>query len=284
MVVTTDTLVAGTHFLDDTTPSDLGYKSLAVNLSDLAAMGADPAWFFLALTLPELDTQWLDEFAFGIADLASATGVVLAGGDTTCGPLSVTITAMGLVEQGAAISRSGALEGDLIVVSAPLGDAAFALDQLSSGETADPQVRQSLDRPEPRLHLGQRLRGLATSCIDVSDGLMADLGHILQASGVGAEVQLEDLPCSQALSQAGEQKRYELQLTGGDDYELCFTVPPGRVAELDQIRRETGLPLTVVGRITGSSKLVFRTLSGDAYRPSGQAYEHFAKSENGKIR
>jgi thiamine-monophosphate kinase len=280
LVVTTDTLLAGTHFFEDVAPRDLGHKSLAVNLSDLAAMGADPAWFFLALTLPALDNQWLGEFAHGIAELAAASGIILAGGDTTSGPLSVTITAMGLTGQGQAITRTGAREGDLIVVSAPLGDAAFALRQLAAGLKPHTEIRRALDRPEPRLDLGLRLRGLATSCIDVSDGLIADLGHILQASGVGAEISLADLPCSPSLRQLDEQQRFDLQLTGGDDYELCFTLSPGRAAELEQIRSETGLPLAIVGRINGSSQLVCRTPDGEIFLPKGQAYEHFARPEN----
>ena len=280
LVVTTDTLLSGTHFFEDMAPSDLGHKSLAVNLSDLAAMGAEPAWFFLALTLPRVDTDWLDEFAHGIAGLAEESGIVLAGGDTTSGPLSVTITAMGLIGQGAAITRSGAREGDLIAVSGPLGDAGFALSQLAAGLKPGEQARRALDRPQPRLDLGRHLRGLATSCIDISDGLLADLGHILEASGVGAEVRLADLPGSPSLNEAGEQQRHELQLTGGDDYELCFTIPPSRKAELETIRRETGLPLVVIGQITGSGPLICRAPGGEIYQPEGRGFEHFAKSES----
>jgi thiamine-monophosphate kinase len=281
LVVTTDTLVAGTHFRSDAPPRDLGHKSLAVNLSDLAAMGAEPAWFLLALTLPESDSQWLDEFALGIAELAERTEIALAGGDTTCGPLSVTITAMGLVDQGQAITRSGAAAGDLIVVSGLLGDAALALQIQSSGRSVDEPLRRALDRPEPRLELGRRLRGLATAAIDISDGLTADLGHILRASGVGAEIDLADLPCSRALRQLDEQARYELQLTGGDDYELCFTLAAQRRSELEAVRNETGLALPVIGRITGTGALVCRLPGGGDFVPARRAYEHFAAPDRG---
>jgi len=284
VVVTVDTLVSGTHFFEDMSPRDLGHKSLAVNLSDLAAMGAEPAWFFLALTLPQLDADWLDEFTHGIAGLAEASRIFLAGGDTTSGPLSVTITAMGLIGQGEAITRSGAREGDLIVVSGPLGNAALALGQRVAGIKPDKQAQCALDRPEPRLDLGRQLRGLATSCIDVSDGLLADLGHILEASGVGAEVRLADLPGSAILNELSELQRFELQLTGGDDYELCFTIPSGREAELESIRRGTGLPLAVVGQITGSGSLKCRMPDGKIYQPGGRAYEHFARPESGARR
>ena len=159
-------------------------------------MGAEPAWFFLALTVPAIDSSWLDSFAQGIAVLAAQAGIELAGGDTTAGPLSITITALGLVEPGKALTRAGAREGDLVVVSGELGAAAFALKALANGDMPDAASRSALDRPQPRLELGRRLQGLATSCIDLSDGLLADLGHILRASGTGAEIELERLPGS----------------------------------------------------------------------------------------
>lgn len=276
LVVTTDTLLEGTHFFSNTSPRDLGHKALAVNLSDLAAMGAEPAWFFLALTLPELNSGWLDEFALGIAGLASDSGIHLAGGDTTSGPLSVTITAMGLVEQGGALTRSGAVEGDLVAISGTLGDAALAVSLLQSGATPEKASLEALNHPEPRLELGQRLRGLATSCIDISDGLVADLGHILKQSGVGADIQLADLPFSEILENVGEAERWDYQLTGGDDYELCFTIAPTRLAEMERIMIDIGLPLTVIGRITHTEQLALKTPSGGVYHPAGRAYEHFA--------
>ena len=179
LVVTTDTLVQGVHFRPQMPAGDLGHKALAVNLSDLAAMGAEPAWYFLALTLPAVDSAWLDSFAEGMAKLAEDAGIELAGGDTTAGPLSITITALGLVEGGQALTRNGAQEGDLVAVSGVLGEAAFACKSLDVGITPDANARRALDHPIPRLSLGRCLRELATSCIDLSDGLLADLGHIL---------------------------------------------------------------------------------------------------------
>jgi len=276
LVVTTDTLLEGTHFFAGADPHDLGHKSLAVNLSDLAAMGAEPAWFFLALTLPELDQDWLDEFAAGLAGLAAETGIILAGGDTTAGPLSVTITALGLVGRGEAITRSGARTGDLVLVSGTLGDAALALRELASGGMPGPGVGCALHRPKPRLGLGLALRGLATACVDVSDGLWADLGHILTASGRGAEIRLQDLPCSGDLHGLNDEDRHELQLSGGDDYELCFTLGPEHADQLQPIMDTTGVTLTVIGYITDSGRLLGRSRDGKEYRPSGTPYEHFA--------
>ena len=235
LVVTTDTLVEGVHFLDTTDAQSLGHKALAVNLSDLASMGAQPAWFFLALTLPALDPSWLESFARGMGDLARSAGVVLAGGDTTSGPLSITITAMGLVEPGMALTRNGARNGDLVVVSGQLGDAAHALAIVKAGGVPGPASRAALECPEPRLRLGLLLRGLATSCIDISDGLAADLGHILEASAVGAEIDIDLLPGSASLVGLSEGQRRQMQICGGDDYELCFTISVNRLEELDRI-------------------------------------------------
>ena len=277
LVVTTDTLVEGVHFRPQTPASDLGHKALAVNLSDLAAMGADPAWFFLALTLPAVDSDWLDSFATGMARLAESAGIELAGGDTTAGPLSITITALGLVEEGKALTRAGAREADLVVVSGVLGCAAFACKDLDSGNSPNAAARRALDHPIPRLDLGRRLHGLATSCIDLSDGLLADLGHILRASGKGAEIELGHLPGSACLDDLEEAERLELQTAGGDDYELCFTIPPDRESELERIANESGTGLTVIGRITASQELLCKTRDGAVYRPPGRGYEHFTE-------
>ena len=275
LVVTTDTLVEGVHFRPKTPASDLGHKALAVNLSDLAAMGAEPAWFLLALTVPALDSAWLDSFAKGMAKLAGDAGIELAGGDTTAGPLSVTITALGLVESGQALTRSGARERDLVVVSGVPGEAAFACKSLAGGIKPDAAARRALDRPIPRLELGRRVRRLATSCIDLSDGLLADLGHILRASGKGAEIELERLPGSACLDGLEEPERLQLQTAGGDDYELCFTVPPERVGELELIAQESGTGLTVIGKITASQELLCKAGDGAVYCPPGRGYEHF---------
>jgi thiamine-monophosphate kinase len=277
LVVTTDTLVQGVHFRQQTPAADLGHKALAVNLSDLAAMGADPAWFFLALTLPAIDFGWLDPFAEGMASLATSAGIELAGGDTTAGPLSITITALGLVESGQALTRAGAQEGDLVVVSGALGCAAIACNDLAAGNLPDATARRALDHPIPRLNLGRRLNGLATSCIDLSDGLLADLGHILLASGKGAEIELERLPVPACLDGLEEPERLELQTAGGDDYELCFTIPPDRESELEPMANETGIGLTVIGRITASQELLCKTRDGAVYHPPGRGYEHFTE-------
>jgi len=276
LVVSTDTLVEGIHFRPQTLARDLGHKALAVNLSDLASMGAEPAWFFLALTVPAIDSSWLDSFAQGIAVLAAQAGIELAGGDTTAGPLSITITALGLVEPGKALTRAGAREGDLVVVSGELGAAAFALKALANGDMPDAASRSALDRPQPRLELGRRLQGLATSCIDLSDGLLADLGHILRASGTGAEIELERLPGSDSLVGLDEAERLELQTSGGDDYELCFTIPPHREAELAHIAEQTDVRLTVIGEITAAPGLRCKTRQGGVYLPPGKGYEHFS--------
>lgn len=275
LVVTSDTLVEAVHFPTGTDAANLGRKALAVNLSDLASMGAEPAWFFLALTLPLPDQSWLDLFAQGMAELAQSTGITLAGGDTTSGPLSITITAMGLVESGQALKRNGARNGDLVVVSGCLGDAAHALAIMRSGETPDPASRAALECPEPRLQLGRLLRGLATSCIDISDGLIADIGHILEASAAGAEIDIERLPCSVQLAALPEAQKWELQTAGGDDYELCFTLPECRQDELDKIARESGSPLTIIGKINTSGTLVFRMADGTEYIPRTSGYNHF---------
>jgi thiamine-monophosphate kinase len=277
LVVTTDTLVEGIHFYPQTDAGNLGHKALAVSLSDLASMGAEPAWFFLALTLPGVDTVWIDPFARGMADLAESAGIELAGGDTTSGPLSITVTALGLVETGQALTRAGARDGDLLVVSGTLGGAAFALKTIAAGQVPDTACAEELDRPQPRLNLGRHLRGCASSCIDLSDGLLADLGHVLKASGKGAEIELERLPCPESMAVIKEAERLELMTGGGDDYELCFTVPPDRVPELKAIEKEAGTRLTVIGEITGSGELICRTGDGGIFHPARKGYEHFSR-------
>ncbi|MFC1695571.1 thiamine-phosphate kinase [Pseudomonadota bacterium] len=275
LVVCTDTLVAGVHFPAATAPAAIGHKALAVNLSDLAAMGAEPAWFFMALTLPTEDRGWLDAFAAGMAELAADAGIVLAGGDVTSGPLSITVTALGLVGKGGALVRSGAAAGDLVVVSGTPGAAAHALAVLKEGETPAAADLSALDYPVPRLVLGRALRGFATACIDVSDGLAADLGHVLEQSGVGAEVDLDKLPSPASLSTVPAEDRWTLQLAGGDDYELCFTVPAGSANRLDKISEECEIELTVIGLITQKPGLVFRTAEGEVYDPVISGYRHF---------
>jgi thiamine-monophosphate kinase len=275
LVVCTDTLVEGVHFPLETGPAAVGHKALAVNLSDLAAMGAEPAWFFLALTLPAAAPAWLEPFAQGMARLASAASIWLAGGDVAAGPLNVCITALGLVDKGRALTRSGARPGDLVAVSGRPGAAAHALALLQAGRVPDARALAALEFPQPRLELGLALRGLATACIDLSDGLLADLGHILEASAAGAELDLGRLPCAESMAALPEPERRRLQLAGGDDYELCFTLPAARAGELDALQRRCGLELTVIGRITAQAGLALRAPDGSPYRAERAGFDHF---------
>ncbi len=277
LVVCTDTLVEGVHFPAATGPGAIGHKSLAVNLSDLAAMGARPAWFFMALTLPVQNREWLNSFANGMAGLAQQSRIQLAGGDLCRGPLSITITALGLVEKGHALVRSGAGPGDLVVVSGRPGAAAYALSMLNRGETPTATDLAALEFPAPRLELGRKLSGVATSCIDISDGLVADLGHILEQSGAGAEIELGKLPCAASLAALPDQERWPLQVAGGDDYELCFTLPAGMANALPGLSQSTGVELSVIGRIDDRSGLVLRTPQGGTYEPPNTGYRHFGE-------
>ena len=283
LVVAADTLVAAVHFPEATAPADIGHKALAVNLSDLAAMGARPAWATLALTLPAADEAWLAAFARGFFALAERTGVELIGGDTTRGPLTVSVQIMGLVPQGRALLRSGARPGDRIFVSGTLGDAGLALRLLERGgadaSARDESLAARLDRPEPRVELGAALRGLATAAIDLSDGLLADLGHILERSGVGATLWVDRLPRSAAfcarVENAGAPGWYELPLSAGDDYELCFTVAAERAEAVRALSEELALPLTWIGEIESAPGLRCRHQDGRDFAPPSSGYEHF---------
>lgn len=257
LAVTTDTLVAGRHFPETAAAFDIGWKALAVNLSDLAAMGAQARWVTLALTLPASDEAFLREFARGFFALAERAGVSLVGGDTTRGPLSITVTALGTVPEALALRRDGARDGDDLYVSGSVGDAGLGLrlelaqwqDELDAA--AREQALSRLHRPEPRLALGLALRGVASACLDVSDGLAQDLGHLLAASGVGAELELDALPRSAALAGIDAGFADILALTSGDDYELLFTAPAAartRIAALP-------LPCARIGRITAAGGL-----------------------------
>lgn len=272
LAISSDTLIAGRHFPLDTAPADIGHKALAVNLSDLAAMGAQPLAFTLALTLPQADEAWLAAFVEGMGALARAAGIALIGGDTTRGPLSISITVLGSVPPGRALRRDGAQTGDLVCVTGTLGDAALALQQLQAGQTPDPVLRARLDRPSPRNAAGLALRGLAHAGIDISDGLCGDLGHVLRASGLGAELQVGQLPMSDAFARlVMPAQRLRLQ-NGGDDYELCLCLPP---AALAQARAACGaLPLSVVGRIVAAPGLRLLDASG-ALLPAPDSYQHF---------
>ena len=232
LVVTVDTLVAGVHFPANASPGDIAHRSLRVNLSDIAAMGAEPRWFTLALTLPEAREPWLQEFSQALSEDASVFGCALVGGDTTAGPLSITIQLFGTVPRGKALTRSGAKAGDHIYVTGSLGEGAAALflfgreDDAVIVEDERERLLHRFYRPKPRLLEGLRVRDLASAALDISDGLMADLGHIAEASGLGAEVELDRLPIAPWLMALAAPSRVtEWALSGGDDYELCFTVP-----------------------------------------------------------
>lgn len=274
LAVTTDTLVAGRHFPEDAAPFDIGWKALAVNLSDLAAMGAEARWVTLALTLPAADDVFLAEFSRGFFALAEREGVSLVGGDTTQGPLSITVTAMGVLPAGQALRRDGARPGDDLYVSGPPGDAGLGLrlvlgqwpDDISDAHAA--QVLARLHRPEPRLATGRALRGLASACLDISDGLAQDLGHLLAASGVGAELHLDRLPRSAALAAIDAGFADILALTSGDDYELLFTAP---ATARDAV---TAQGATAIGRITHETGLRFFR-DGTAVTLPVAGYTHF---------
>ena len=278
LAVSTDTLVAGVHFPPETAAADIGYKALAVNLSDLAAMGAEPAWFSLALTVPEMDWDWLRGFTDGLLELAKEHDIALIGGDTTRGPLSITVTVHGLVPAGQALRRTGARVGDDIWITGSPGDAAAALRQLG-GPMQSMKLRHRLNRPTPRVQAGLALRGLAHAAIDVSDGLAQDLGHILAVSGVGAELDLGRLPVSSSLLDffPDDDARWRLQLAGGDDYELLFTAPPELAEAVLAAGRACGLSVGAIGRIDAEPGLRLRDAEGRELPNVHLAFDHFAE-------
>ncbi len=281
LAVSTDMLVSGTHFLPDADPFLLGHKTLAVNMSDMAAMGAQPRWATLALSLPQADEAWLQQFSAGFFALAKQHGVELIGGDTTRGPLNLCVTIMGEVPLGAALRRAGAQAGDDIWVSGTLGNAALSLAQtqgkvqLPAGDFSACAV--ALHQPIPRVALGLALCGVAHSAIDVSDGLLADLGHILECSNAGAEIQFDALPVSPMLRPylATPLGRHCV-LAGGDDYELCFTAPVFRRAEVEEISVELGLPLARIGAIVAGSGCTVSAADGSIIHIGESGYDHFA--------
>ncbi|WP_180104977.1 thiamine-phosphate kinase [Acinetobacter sp. YH12108] len=268
LVICADTLVAGRHFPLDTDPHAIGWKSVAVNLSDIAAMGATPHSILLALSLPQIDHDWLKAFSQGLYDCCDQFGVSLIGGDTTQSPhLTLSVTALGWVEIGKAVPRSGAKPGDLICVSGTVGDAAFALNHLGH------PLQQRLDYPTPRCQLGTALKGLANSMIDVSDGLAQDLGHILKASGVGAKLALENLPISPTLQALNDEQRWQYALAGGDDYELCFTISPQNYEKL--LQKQLDVSISIIGSIQQQHGLTFEK-DGVDHSLQFNGYQHFA--------
>jgi thiamine-monophosphate kinase len=282
LVIVTDTLVEGVHFPVDCAAASIGHRAFAVNLSDLAAMGAEPAWGLLALTMPRSDANWLEQFARAAGDLCRKHGVALIGGDTTRGPLSITVTLVGIVPIGLALERKGGQAGDAIFVTGSPGDAAagLALEQ-SRLHVSDPMSAQILrDRflfPTPRCDIGVALRALASACIDISDGLGGDLEKLCAASGCGAEVDAAALPVSEALLGAvGRELAREYALTGGDDYELLFTVPLARLGAMTSAVQLGLGPVTRIGRLVPGNgvRVVAR---GGVMQFSGAGFDHFAR-------
>ena len=278
-----DMLVEGRHFLSTVSPRSLGHKALAVNLSDLAACGATPRAFLLSLSLPTADDMWLSEFSQGLLSLADAHACELIGGDTTRGPLNIAITVMGEIPNGQSVLRSTARTGDDIYVSGHLGDARLALE-VFQGRLSVPQAvfdlaRARLETPTPRIALGTDLRGLATAMADVSDGLLGDLGHILKASGVGAQLNVSTLSQLMLTRQAWDCPRecwLRCVLSGGDDYELVFTAPPASQHAVEAAALSSGTPITRIGRVTPDSGLVLMDDNGEVLHPEFSSFDHFA--------
>lgn len=288
LALSCDMLVEGRHFLPEVDPAALGHKALAVNLSDLAACGAQPRAFLLALALPQADAAWLAPFARGLLALADAHDCELVGGDTTQGPLTISITVLGELPHGQALLRSGARAGDDVYVSGSLGDARLALEALQ-GRLALPApvfeaARARLERPTPRLALGLALRGLASAAADVSDGLLGDLGHILKASGVGARIEAEAAlpllaaaaPLVQAGSPIGRERQLACVLAGGDDYELVFTAPATARAAVQAAAQASATPVTRIGRIEAEPGLRLVDAEGLAMAGGYASFDHFA--------
>ena len=279
LAVSTDTLVAGIHFPQLTSAEDVGYKSLAVNLSDLAAMGAHPAWATLCLTLPEEDDKWLSGFSRGFSELLRAYNIQLVGGDTTHGPLSVTVNVIGFIKPNLALQRSGARPGDKIFVTGSIGDAGLGLKKMLASISHDTGLRHCigrLNRPTPRLEVGKSLLGISRCAIDISDGLLADLGHICQRSGCGAHIYAEQVPLSAELRQFyGELLPWQDILSAGDDYELCFTLAPDQLDKLEDIRNKSKTGITCIGEISAQTGVQCELPDGSFLQTVHTGFNHF---------
>ena len=271
LVTTTDTLTEGVHFSANTSAKDIAHKSLAVNLSDIAAMGAKAKYFTLAITLPKIDKSWLQEFSDSLRQLSEYYKVSLIGGDTTRGSLTITITMIGIVESSKALIRSGARPGDGVYVSGTIGEAGFCFWKLSNGLVPSNQELKRLNCPTPRIELGLELKNLASACIDISDGLEQDLSHILKASSVGAVIEVEKIPISEALlGHIKDTNDWSIPLCGGDDYELCFTIPEGNEEVLKKISKSCNVNITRIGVVTESLGLKIKGFDGPR-----KSYQHF---------
>ena len=278
LVVSMDTLVEGVHFLRDTSPGDIASKSVLVNLSDMAAMGAVPRWITLSLTLPENNIDWIKQFSSQFNNLAAKYSLLLIGGDLTKGPLSITIQMHGTVPKGRFLCRSGAKPGDSIYVTGELGAAAYVLRYfLNPDKNLEPTKKEikKLNQPEPRIKTGLEIRDIATSCIDISDGLFLDLSHILKASKVGAEIKLSDIPYTETLKKLNKDLAIELALAGGDDYELCFTIPSS-ISQSDLEKMITTVKIFQIGRISETScELNLLDNNEKIYELKSTGYQHF---------
>lgn len=278
LVFSLDTLVAGVHFLADADPAEIASRALRVNLSDLAAMGADPLCFTLGLTLPDFDADWLEGFSKGLRETAEEFECPLVGGDTTRGPLTISIQAQGTAPTGGALLRRGAQVGDLVCISGPLGDGAAALATLSGELPVDAEDLAYLNdrfyRPMPQLSLGKKLRGIAAAAIDVSDGLLADLGHICQSSGVGADIDIDRIPVSSAVLKNSPQEQWlPWVLGGGDDYQLCFTVPEEKTQALYGLMGADEFDISIIGTIVEGEGIRSRH---DGALLAASGYQHFS--------
>ena len=271
LVTTTDTLVEGVHFSATTSAKDIAHKSLVVNLSDIAAMGAKAKYFTLALSIPKIDKSWLQDFSNSLKHLSEQYEVSLVGGDTTRGPLNITITMIGMVERSKALTRSGAQPGDGIYVSGTIGDAGFCFWKLSNDLVPSNQELKRLNCPTPRVDLGLILKGLASACIDLSDGLEQDLSHILKASSVGAVIEVKKIPISEALlGHINDTNDWTIPLCGGDDYELCFTIPEDNEEALKKLSKSYNVKITKIGVINESLGLQIEGFDGPR-----NSYQHF---------
>ena len=284
LAVTVDTLVSGVHFPETTSPGDIAYKSLAVSLSDLAAMGAKPAWATLALTLPDSNESWLESFSKVFGKTLSDFGLLLIGGDTTQGPLSITVQLTGFIDAAKAMRRDTAKPGDKIFVTGHLGDAALGLKLLNVHDLPDPTIKQScinkLNHPVPRVTFAQQIVEYCSCAIDLSDGLLSDLGHILKASNCGAKIYFDHLPASKEFRQCSQYLNdldyKQIILAGGDDYELCLVTSPKNEAALFSLAESNAVLLTHIGEIDASAELSVISSNGELIKLSHSGYEHFA--------
>ncbi|PPI86340.1 thiamine-phosphate kinase [Candidatus Pantoea edessiphila] len=281
LAVSNDTFVADVHFLNNIKPSDLAYKALSVSLSDLAAMGADPTWVTLSITLPKLNDSWLFSFSKSLFKLLNYYNIELIGGDTTRGPLSLGFNVYGIIPKGCAIKRSGAKLNDLIYVTGNLGDSAAGLQllqnnlKIKNAKSYRSLIKRHL-RPVPRIEQGKALRSIASSAIDISDGLISDLGHILQHSSCGAYINLDNIPLSHDLTSNFEFNQIlSWALSGGEDYELCFTIPEKNIHKLDTAFNDLDLPYTYIGRITHKSKGLVCFKNGKPLESYNKGFDHF---------